>query len=114
MSEDLVSGIAAIIITATVCIGIDASLTSTGMAAVHDDYHVFLHTITSTGKRADGLTERASRLHGITEAVRDYLADTDRWHGLALVVIEGPSMVWYFRGQPHVHTWVNIRAPKPA
>ena len=24
--------------------------------------------------------------------------------------IEGPAMVWYFRGAPHVHTWVNIRA----
>jgi hypothetical protein len=24
--------------------------------------------------------------------------------------LEGPSMVWYFRGSPHVHTWVNIRA----
>ncbi len=24
--------------------------------------------------------------------------------------IEGPSMVWYFRGKPHVHVWVNIRA----
>ena len=23
--------------------------------------------------------------------------------------IEGPSMVWYFRGQPHVHTWVHIK-----
>ena len=23
--------------------------------------------------------------------------------------IEGPSMVWYFRGKPHVHTWVHIR-----
>lgn len=23
--------------------------------------------------------------------------------------IEGPAMVWYFRGDPHVHTWVNIR-----
>jgi hypothetical protein len=23
--------------------------------------------------------------------------------------IEGPTMVWYFRGSPHVHTWVNIR-----
>ena len=22
--------------------------------------------------------------------------------------IEGPTMVWYFRGSPHVHTWVNI------
>jgi uncharacterized protein YejL (UPF0352 family) len=25
--------------------------------------------------------------------------------------IEGPSMLWYFRGAPHVHTWVNIREP---
>ena len=25
--------------------------------------------------------------------------------------IEGPHMVWYFRGAPHVHTWVNIEAP---
>ncbi len=24
--------------------------------------------------------------------------------------LESPSMVWYFRGHPHVHTWVNIRA----
>ena len=23
--------------------------------------------------------------------------------------IEGPAMLWYFRGSPHVHTWVNIR-----
>lgn len=23
--------------------------------------------------------------------------------------IEGPSMLWYFRGSPHVHTWVHIR-----
>lgn len=24
-------------------------------------------------------------------------------------MLEGPAMVWYFRGDPHVHTWVNIR-----
>ncbi len=24
--------------------------------------------------------------------------------------LESPNMVWYFRGHPHVHTWVNIRA----
>ena len=22
--------------------------------------------------------------------------------------LEGPSFVWYFRGAPHVHTWVNV------
>ena len=24
--------------------------------------------------------------------------------------IEGPAMVWYFRGSPHVHAWVHIHA----
>lgn len=24
--------------------------------------------------------------------------------------IEGPNMLWYFRGAPHVHCWVNLRA----
>ena len=23
--------------------------------------------------------------------------------------IEGPAMLWFFRGEPHVHTWVNVR-----
>ncbi|MAS94807.1 MAG: hypothetical protein CMO55_16535 [Verrucomicrobiales bacterium] len=30
--------------------------------------------------------------------------------------IEGPHMTWYFRGDPHVHTWVHISdpdAPRP-
>jgi hypothetical protein len=28
--------------------------------------------------------------------------------------IEGPAMVWYFRGAPHVHTWVHVRDPQSA
>ena len=24
--------------------------------------------------------------------------------------LEGPNMIWYFRGSPHVHVWVNIKA----
>ena len=26
-------------------------------------------------------------------------------------LIEGPGFVWYFRGAPHVHSWVNIGKP---
>ena len=26
--------------------------------------------------------------------------------------LESPNMIWYFRGAPHVHTWVNIKAPE--
>lgn len=29
----------------------------------------------------------------------------DRW------MLRGPTMAWYFRGSPHVHTWVNIARP---
>jgi Protein of unknown function (DUF3500) len=25
--------------------------------------------------------------------------------------VEGPNMVWYFRGDPHVHCWAHIKAP---
>lgn len=30
--------------------------------------------------------------------------------------IEGPAVVWYFRGSPHVHAWVHIResVPRPS
>ena len=26
----------------------------------------------------------------------------DRWQ------LEGPAFSWYFRGSPHVHTWLNV------
>ena len=26
----------------------------------------------------------------------------DRW------MLEGPAFAWYFRGSPHVHTWLNV------
>ena len=29
----------------------------------------------------------------------------DRW------MLQSPTLSWYFRGSPHVHTWVNIAAP---
>jgi hypothetical protein len=28
--------------------------------------------------------------------------------------LEGPAMIWYFRGSPHVHTWVNIAQKAPS
>ncbi len=31
----------------------------------------------------------------------------DRWR------VEGPAFVWYFRGSPHVHTWVNVAHSGP-
>ena len=28
--------------------------------------------------------------------------------------LESPNMIWYFRGSPHVHTWVHVREPVKA
>ena len=33
------------------------------------------------------------------------LGDDSEWDNWRL---EGPSFVWYFRGFPHVHIWVNV------
>jgi hypothetical protein len=33
------------------------------------------------------------------------LGDDGMWDNWRL---EGPAFVWYFRGAPHVHTWVNV------
>ena len=30
----------------------------------------------------------------------------DRWQ------VKGPGFVWYFRGSPHVHTWLNVAHPR--
>lgn len=37
----------------------------------------------------------------------DNLGGDEVWDNWKL---EGPTMAWYFRGAPHVHTWVNIVA----
>ena len=33
------------------------------------------------------------------------IGDDGEWDNWRL---EGPSFVWYFRGEPHVHVWVNV------
>jgi hypothetical protein len=33
------------------------------------------------------------------------MADDEVWDNWRL---EGPSFVWYFRGEPHVHIWINV------
>ena len=33
------------------------------------------------------------------------IGDDGEWDNWRL---EGPAFVWYFRGQPHVHIWINV------
>ena len=55
-----------------------------------------------------GLPEDARRprqvLPGVLHATATS-ATTSVWDNWRL---EGPSFVWYFRGAPHVHVWVNV------
>ncbi len=41
----------------------------------------------------------------------DDIGDDGVWDNWRL---EGPSFVWYFRGSPHVHVWVNVAANSSA
>lgn len=73
----------------TTVIGLDLSLTSTGVALVHngvlDRQQVF--SIKTTGKKGDNLAKRASRLNNIAHQLTTFLSDDY----VDLVVIESPS-----------------------
>ena len=51
--------------------------------------------------------ERGASRNTVVSYRRDLAIYAD-W--LASRGLEGPGMVWYFRGKPHVHVWVNVRA----
>lgn len=70
-------------------IGIDPSLTRTGLAriTVHDHGHLIeTNVIASTGSKGDDLATRAERLASIHQQVAAYATAAD------LVVIEGPAL----------------------
>jgi len=77
------------------------------MQVMHDVLAPFRKT---DATKAMKLVEAAGidKLH-MTFYTNEDIGDDHVWD---LWQIEGPSMVWYFRGAPHVHTWVHIRDPK--
>jgi crossover junction endodeoxyribonuclease RuvC len=67
--------------------GIDLSLTSTGLAGFKDG-QLWVHRIQTTGKKGDSLASRATRLDSILyDVTAECLSDGD----LDLAVIESPS-----------------------
>lgn len=75
-------------------VGIDLSLTSTGLARITSDGLAYTWSATSTGKRDDTLLDRGHRLHSLAGQILDGITDDDQ------VVIEAPS-----HGQPGGSTW---------
>ena len=68
-------------------LGVDPSLTATGLAVVGPGMCITT-TVGTKGKRADSLTDRDRRLAHLTERVADFITPAVR-----LAVIEGPARV---------------------
>ena len=51
-------------------------------------------------KRQGGLTKCNLAFYKEGDIGND--GEWDNWR------LEGPAFVWYFRGYPHVHVWVNV------
>jgi hypothetical protein len=59
---------------------------------------------------ADEVKECLKKLGGLDKCSLAFyeegdLGDDREWDNWRL---EGPSFVWYFRGTPHVHIWINV------
>jgi crossover junction endodeoxyribonuclease RuvC len=77
-------------------VGLDLSLTGTGVGIVDRSGDVRLFTVSSKGKKDDDLLTRSVRLERLATGILQYVAAADP----ELAVIEGPSMASKF-GHPH-------------
>ncbi len=67
-------------------IGLDVSLTGTGVAVLYRDGTAMTDTIVTKGKREDTIRERDQRIDYIADRVSEWLSGRP-----ALVVVEGPA-----------------------
>jgi crossover junction endodeoxyribonuclease RuvC len=71
-------------------LGIDISLTSTGLAVYHRGGLALTDVVTSKGKRDDTLRDRAARIRRISDEVADWYWPEQGQ--TALVVVEAPAL----------------------
>lgn len=81
-------------------IGLDLSLTSTGLAIVTDAGLVEMGNIKSTGKKADTHVQYMPRIVQMGEQINDWLADVVARYDVELAIFEAPSFNSKF-GNPH-------------
>lgn len=91
-----------------IVVGIDTSLTSTGIAVVDDGRIILLDSVKSTGKAGDSVITKTHRIQSCADRV---LAIVNRYSP-QLIVIEGPSFNSRF-GAPHDRAglWWGIVIP---
>jgi hypothetical protein len=96
--------------------GSAGTFTGIGVGELHDDQKKDLQKVLTallepyrTEDRDEALAclKRQGGLDGchLTFYKDGDIGDDGEWDNWRL---EGPSFVWYFRGEPHVHVWVNI------
>lgn len=72
-----------------IVIGLDVSLTGTGIADITidatNDTHITTHTVTSSGRKGATLTDRISRIRKLRNAICDRIVIAD------LIVVEAPA-----------------------
>ena len=94
--------------TGATVVGIDLSLTSTGLCAIEDGTILELHNVKSKGRKGDNLAQRRDRLYVIANEIVDWVEGD----GADLVVIESPSFGSKF-GSPHDRSglwWIVVNA----
>ena len=84
-------------------VGVDVSLTSTGIAVVRRDLKAYTDSIPSKGHRGDGISERYARIRDIRNSVEDWLYGGPRNVACSrvLAVVEAPISVRH----PGGSTW---------
>ena len=85
-----------------IVVGIDPSLTSTGVAVVDTDDRLVIdvHRVQSKGARGDTWVQRLARIEDMADRVVQ-IAERRRLYGLGLVVIEAPSLASRNAGSAH-------------
>lgn len=90
-------------------IGLDLSLTATGLAEVQDGEVVTTYRVKSAGKKDDNLAAREERLSSLADQIIEWVLEGD---DPDLVVIESPAYGAKF-GSPHDRSglwWMVVKA----
>lgn len=82
----------------TIVVGVDHSISRTGLAVIRDDHDPELISIASSGKDTDPRIVRGRRMREVRDAIMDQVP-----RAAALAVIEGMSFGHNYPGQDRIH-----------
>lgn len=92
----------------SIVIGLDLSLTATGLAEIEDGNVVTTYRVRSTGRKGDTLVDRSKRLTGLAHEITEWWYEGDEPD---LAVVESPAYGAKY-GSPHDRSglwWMVVR-----